>query len=134
MNISNRTKRYITKALEASLESDFQRIKIGAVIVDGNYIVSAASNKNRSHPRQASFNERSNRVAPRHCIHAEVHALVRSGSYDLSGTELYVGRFDRNGRLGDCKPCVACQLAIKDSGIRLVYYTTTKGIESYAVV
>jgi len=130
--ITNRVKRYITKALEVSLSSDFHRIKIGAVIVDGNYIVSAASNTQRSHPRQAQLNKRVARVATRSCLHAEVHALVRSGRRDLSGAELYVARYDRNGRFGNCKPCAACQMAIKDAGIHTVYYTTpTEGIKQY---
>lgn len=132
-NISTRTKRYITKALEASLESDFQRIKIGAVIVDGNYVVSTASNRNRSHPRQSEYNRRSLRVAPRHCLHAEIGALVRSSKYDLSGTEIYVARFDRTGQLGNCKPCPACALAIREAGISTVYYTTPEGIKKYNV-
>jgi deoxycytidylate deaminase len=133
--ITNRVKRYITKALEASLMSDYHRIKIGAVIVDGNYIVASASNTRRSHPRQAQFNSRAKRLAIHSCLHAEVHALIRSGRYDLSGTELYVGRFDRTGKFGNCKPCLACQMAIKDAGINVVYYTTpTEGIKHYEVI
>ena len=134
MNISNRTKRYITKALEASLESDFQRIKIGAIVVDGNVTVGTACNKNRSHPRQSEYNRRSLRIAPRHCIHAEIHAIVRCGRRDLTGCEMYVARYDRTGRLGNCYPCPACRMAIKESGIRSVHYTTPEGIKSYEVV
>lgn len=127
---SRRELRYITKALEASLESNYPRIKIGAVIVDGNYIVSQAANVARTHPFQYSLNRDSLRHCPNHYLHAEVHALVRSKTYDLSNSEIFVARYLRDGSLGDCRPCQACDLALRRSGIRRATYTTPTGIRT----
>lgn len=128
--MNKRTLRYITKALEASLESDYPRIKIGAILVDGNYVVSSAANTARTHPFQFQLNRDSARDCPNHYLHAEVHALVRSKAYDLSNCEIYVARYLRDGTLGDCRPCQSCDLALRRAGIRRATYTTPSGIRT----
>lgn len=126
--MNKRTLRYITKALEASLDSNYPRIKIGAIIVDGNYVVSSAANQARTHPFQYQLNRDSLRDCPNHYLHAEVHALVRSKAYDLSDSEIFVARYLRDGSLGDCRPCPSCTLALGRAGIRRATYTTPSGI------
>lgn len=122
--------RYLTEALKESFKSPYRRIKIGAVIVDGNYIVSKGHNQDTSHPLQKKYNDKTGRIAPNHRGHAEIMALVRSKDYDLTGCEAFVGRYDRLGRLGNCRPCVACRKALQEAGIVQVTYTTPKGIIS----
>ena len=126
--VNKREQRYITKALVASLGSSYKRIRIGAVLVDGNYIVAAASNRGTSHPRQRKYNERAGRIAPAHALHAEIHALVKSKNYDLTGTEVFVARLDRTGAMAMCRPCKACRLALSDAGVSTAIYTTPQGI------
>ena len=129
MEINKRVKRYITLALQESLKSTYGRISIGAVIVDGNYVVSRGSNSTRTHPRQAELNRLSNRSCTGSCTHAEVQALVNSRHYDLSGCDVFVGRYDRRGALSMCKPCPACELGLRDAGISRCYYTTNEGVK-----
>lgn len=127
---TKRTQRYISLALTAALTSTYTRVRIGAVIVDGNYVVAKAANLCTSHPRQYHYNNKANRLAPAHACHAEIHALVRSKAYDLTSSEIFVARMDRAGRLAMCRPCRACLLAIQEAGIRTITYTTSKGVRS----
>ena len=129
--VSKRVKRYIALALQESTKSKFGRISIGAVIVDGNYVVSKGSNSTRTHPRQAAYNRISGRVCSGSCTHAEVQALINSKQYDLAGCEIFVGRFARTGELANCLPCPACAHGIRDAGISRCYYTTELGVKSY---
>lgn len=130
MEPSRRALRYITLALNESLNSTYERVRIGSVVVDGNFVVARGSNQNTSHPMQHKYNLKTGRLAPAHALHSEMQALVRSKSYDLTGCEIFVGRYDRNGILGNCRPCPACYQAIVDAGIRRVTYTTPRGIIS----
>lgn len=128
--MNHRRLRYLNQALKESLKSPFKGIKIGAVIVDGNYVVSKGYNRNTSHPLQKKYNDKVGRIAPDHNGHAEIIALVRSRDYDLTGCEIFVGRFDRKGKLAMCRPCRACMEAIRAAGISRITYTTPEGIKS----
>lgn len=131
--MNRRQLRYITRALKESLKSPYRRVKIGAVIVDGNFVVSAGHNRTTSHPLQYKYNNKVGRIAPNHRSHAEIQALVRSKDYDLTGCEVFVGRYDRRGRAADCRPCQACYTALQEAGIARITYTTPEGIKSESV-
>ncbi len=128
--MDKRTRRFIGLALAESAKSTYDRVKIGAVLVDKNYPVAAGANLNTSHPLQYKYNLKSGRVAPKHCLHAEMHAIVRAyrERENLNGLEMFVARLDRRGRLAMCRPCCACSTAIREAGIVAVTYTTPKGI------
>jgi deoxycytidylate deaminase len=128
MDITPRDRRYILHALNVSKLSTYRRVKIGAVLVDGNYIVSRAANMDWPHPAQYKYNIKSNRPPSEHKIHAEIHALVRSKTHDLTGSTAYIARLDRNGAMAMCRPCKACALALRDAGVQTIVYTTPKGI------
>lgn len=128
--ITKRTARMVGLALAESARSTYDRVRIGAVVADGNYVVGRGANLCTSHPLQYRYNNKAGRDAPAHNCHAEMHAIIRACSNysKLDGCEIFVGRYDRNGRLGMCKPCAACELAIKEHGIIRVTYTTLQGV------
>lgn len=130
--MNRRDLRFITKALETSLESDNGKVRIGAVITDGNYLVSKACNVKRTHTLQHKYNLRSGRSCPAPKLHAEMHALIKSRDYDLTGCTIYIGRYLQNGTLGNCKPCSSCTQALRDSGIKRVVFTTEEGVVEYS--
>lgn len=121
---------WMDKAAQASANSNHDRVKIGAAVVRGNYLISTGWNQKKSHPMQARYNVHRNLECSNY-IHAEIHALVRSGREDLEDATIYVYRSDKSGDEANCKPCAACTRAIYDAGITRVYYTTAEGIESY---
>lgn len=131
---TTRQKRYFTLAQTAANQSSFRAtisnksFAIGCVIVNGNYVVANGFNKNKSHPIQHQNNIKSLHYdAPFANLHAEIDALIRSRYHDLTNCEIYVFRQNANGNLANCRPCPACMNAIKNSGIRHVYYTNDNG-------
>jgi deoxycytidylate deaminase len=120
-----------------SVHSTKERVKIGAVIAVKNTIVSVGVNKSQSHTMQMRYNkfrqyrEDSCLANSQHEIHAEIdainRAINRTKHLDLSKAAIYVYREDKNGSLAMCRPCGACMRAIRDVGIRHIYYTSPDG-------
>lgn len=126
--ITARQKRFVALALVESGYSTYDRVRIGAVIARRNRVISKGANLRTSHPLQKLYNDKVGRLAPMHACHAEMHAIINARE-DLTGADIYVGRWDRKGRVAMCKPCVACSKAIKDVGIKSITYTTEEGIK-----
>lgn len=125
MNISRAVK-FLNLALEESKLSTYHRVKIGAVITQGNRVLSKGANLSTSHPVQAYWDRLTNRRAPAHNMHAEMNALVRAKRLgeSLEGATIYIARLDRNNQLNQCRPCDACMAAIEDAGIHTIVHTT----------
>lgn len=77
----------------------------------------------RTHPLQARYNLKHRTFCDKHFLHAEVHALVRSGRADLSGADIYVYREAVDGSLLQSKPCASCYQACVDAGISCAIFT-----------
>ena len=58
-------------------------------------------------------------------LHAEIRALLRLGGQEFD--TLVVGRVNKSGELCLSRPCPVCQLAINDSGVKNVFYSTDNG-------
>ena len=133
---SSRQMRYFAIAKRAASKSTFVRggdgtkiakISIGATIVDGNYTVSSGFNKRKTHPFQDARNKKNCDFVRVPNIHAEIDALIASKFHDVGGCEIFVYREYVDGTLANCRPCEACMDAIKNSGIKHLYYTTENG-------
>lgn len=63
--------------------------------------------------------------------HAEIGALRMAS--DARGATVYVARHAGNGKPGQSRPCEACELALREAGVRKVIYTDPNGpkIEIY---
>lgn len=124
---SRREQRFFKKAREASSRSNHYKAKIGAVIVTGNYVLSYGYNQEKSHPKQHLYDRKMHYYGSRSNLHAEIDALISSGRVDLTGAEIYIYREDKKGNLANCRPCVSCTQALKDAGVRHIYYTHKEG-------
>jgi len=85
----------------------------------GRIIAKARNSYTKTHPMQARFaSKASNPLAI--YLHAEIAALVkcREKPYKIS-----IVRFMKDGTLGNAKPCAICELAIKESGIKVLEYS-----------
>lgn len=60
-------------------------------------------------------------------IHAEAMAVRKLLLAGGKGSRLYSYRIRRDGRIGASKPCAGCEKAIRDAGIRYVYYSDYDG-------
>ena len=126
-------------AKNASTFSDCH-IKIGAVLMYKNKVVSVGYNTTKSNPIQKAYNIYRNANGREYDVerqnnglHAEIMALqhaIRSFKGDLSKCSIFVYSEKREGykRLTRLtKPCNACSKRLEELGIRNIYYTTNNG-------
>jgi|GEM_PF-343685 len=117
-----------------SKTSDNAQYFIGAVVSYGKSIVGVGCNSAfKSHPLQKKYNQNRPKFSEfsNHPIHAEIDALIKASSTagkDLTGAKIYVYRENKLGKLAMSRPCRACMQAIKDFGIKDVYYSTEDGL------
>lgn len=86
---------------------------------------------NKSHPLAKHFSVKAGESELKHCIHAELSAILRAGDKQIDS--LFVQRFASDGTYALAMPCKSCQAAIKAYGIRLVRFTSNQGVMSYEV-
>ena len=120
--------KFLDKAKQDSLKSNFPRQGVGCVAVIGNKQIAIGHNTTKSHPKQKEYNKYRNFEHPEKdtgTIHAEINVLqkIRHLDLDFEDVVLYVGRQKKDGSQGCAKPCKACQKLIKEMGIGTVYYT-----------
>lgn len=125
--------KFLSKALEISKKSDFNRQKVGCILTIKNKIIAYGYNSQKTYPMQKKYNNfrtfsRIDKTTHNGMIHAEMMCLQKTKFLDLDWEEvtLYVARTKANNSQGLAKPCEACQKAIKERGIGTVYYTLEK--------
>jgi deoxycytidylate deaminase len=110
----------IRMAQKVAKQSPHHQHKLGAVIVQGNRILSTGFN---------SF--RGSRIIGRPTLHAESAAILKllkdGRQTDLIGADIFVSRFTRGGAIAMAKPCYHCSQLIRAVGIRRCFYTSEQG-------
>lgn len=127
--------KYFDLAKKVSYLSDFCGNTIsrhtGCVIVYKNSVVSVGWNVDKEHPMQKYYNKLRgfNTDACKNSLHAEMYALIKSEELDIDWSKaiVFTYRMYNNSKLAIARPCKACMAAIKDRGIRHIYYTTSDG-------
>ena len=122
--------RYFDKARQIADISDYSRIHIGCIAVYHGQIIGIGCNTNKTHPAQKFYNryrEPSDTMLPK--LHAEISCINQIKHLDInfSKVKLYIYRIRKDQPFGLARPCPSCMAAIKDLGIRDVYYTTNDG-------
>ena len=130
--MTNREMRFFNVAREVSLLSNFKGPHIGAVVVEGNRILSTAYNSNKTHPLQHRYNiyrhfETYDHSQPK--SHAEIAALspLIGKEINWNRVSIFVYREDQHGNRLCCKPCEACSRLINDLGIKNIFYINKFG-------
>lgn len=126
VNLSNRDRGFLKRAVDVSLVSTYEKFRHGAVIVKNGNVVSVGVNALIN-----DFTHLSPEAAPYHTtVHAEVAALNACRKVDLRGAVIYVARTNVKGEPRMSKPCSSCQKALKKRGIKRVVYTLShEGVE-----
>lgn len=122
--------RYFDKARQVAAISDFNKFHIGCVAVYQGQIIGLGCNCNKTHPTQKFYNryrKHSETMLPK--LHAEINCLNQIKHLDInfSKVKLYIYRIRKDQPFGLSRPCPSCMAAIKDLGIREIYYTTNDG-------
>lgn len=122
--------KYFDKARQVATISDYYKTHIGCVAVYQGQVIGLGCNCNKTHPTQYYYNryrKQSDSMLPK--LHAEIHCLNQIKNLDInfSKIKLYVYRIRKVQPFGLARPCPSCMAAIKDLGIRDIYYTTNDG-------
>lgn len=126
--------KFFKKARKVALLSDYKKVHIGCVAVYQGQIIGIGCNLEKTHPIQAHYNIFRNKdislcssLLPK--LHAEINCLnaIRHMNINFSKVKLYIYRARKDRLIGICKPCPSCMAAIKDLGIKHIYYTTNDG-------
>lgn len=136
MNIN----KFFNLAKIASKFSDYNRknIHIGSVLVYKNKVIANGFNTSKTNPIQYQYNKyrelnnNTNRTfsADDHlpCVHSEMMCLINTKDIEIdwSKVSLFVYRESCN-KTRMCRPCPSCMQALKDRGIKHIYYTSERG-------
>lgn len=119
---------YYNKAKRISKLSTYDRVRIGCIAVYKKNIIGIGYNQAKTNPMQTKYSLYrcvSNADSINNYLHAEMACVnqIKNLDIDFSKVKLFIYREDNNHNLGACKPCGACERAIRDLGIKTVYYT-----------
>ena len=122
--------RYFEKAKQVAEISEFPKVHIGCVAVYKGMVIGLGCNCNKTHPKQKFYNRhriQSDELLPK--LHAEINCLnqLRYMDVDFTKVKLYIYRKRTDREYSIARPCKSCMAAIKDLGIRNIYYTTDDG-------
>ena len=128
--------KYFSKAKQIAQVSDFPKVHIGCIAVYQNRIIGIGCNTNKTHPTQKYYNryriddndfDNSESLLPK--LHAEINCInqLKHLNINFSKVKLYIYRIRKDQPFGLSRPCPSCMAAIKDLGIRDIYYTTNDG-------
>ena len=122
--------KFFDKARQAAYISDYKKTHIGCVAVYNGQIIGIGCNCNKTHPIQKIYNKyrkNSEYMLPK--MHAEINCLnqLRYLDINFSKVKLYIYRIRKDIQYGLSRPCPSCMAAIKDLGIRDIYYTGNDG-------
>ena len=120
---------YFKKASKIAEVSDFDKINIGCIAVYQGTIIGVGFNTNKTHPIQKKYNRYRNGEDFIPKLHAEINCLnsIRHLDINFTKVKLYIYRKRKTVKYGMCRPCPSCMAAIKDLGIKNIYYTTNDG-------
>lgn len=106
--------RYFQQAKDWASLSNHHTYKLGCVLVKKNRIVGSGYNQIKTHTKSIhKFN----------MLHAEISALIGIDAEKLKNSYAFVYRERKDGKPAMAKPCEACELALRQAGVKRVYYT-----------
>ena len=115
----------IAEQVRAVALTSESRRRIGCVLLRrGRVAISSTNVEGKTHPTQARLATMAGEPY-RTSLHAEIRALLKEGASKCD--TLVVGRVNKKGEFCMSKPCPVCQLAISQSNIRTVIYSTQDG-------
>lgn len=122
--------RFFEKAKKVASVSDFYKTHMGCVAVYQGQVIGLGCNCNKTHPSQQYYNqyrEKSDSLLAK--LHAEMSCLnsIKNQNINFSKVKLYIYRIRKSQPFGLARPCPSCMAAIRDLGIKDIYYTTNDG-------
>ena len=119
--MSKKKMRYFQLAKRIAEQSDYGRIKHGAILVKGGSVINAAYNKSNFCSFGTKFRPSNEGIAT---LHAELGAILGLPRDVTRGGTIYVVRINGEGEFRLSKPCNMCTAALRHCGINKVHYST----------
>jgi len=118
---TKKMKRYFNLARNVAFNSEYGKIRHGALLVRGGSIINTCFNKDKF----CSFGTRFRNPDRGHAtIHAELGCILGMSRAVTAGADIYVCRINKQGLFRNSKPCAMCHEVLKHVGVKRVYYTT----------
>ncbi len=112
-------------AKKVSKNSDFYKCHTGCIAVYAGHVIAEGYNGSKSHSLQVKYNKYRDfdEFKYKGSIHAEMMVVQKIKDLDIefSQVKIYIYRGKEFPRLS--KPCMACEKALRDLGIRKIFYT-----------
>lgn len=130
--ISKSQKKKFDISRAVSLYGEHETAKIGAAIFRKGELISVGFNSYKTH---TIFNDISNPYkTSTFVLHAEMAAILKARR-DLSGCDIYVYReYKKDGSMAMSRPCIACYTALKEAGIKYIYFTSREGYHKERII
>lgn len=131
--MTNTDYKYFQKARQVANISDYHKTHLGCIAVYHGQVIGIGCNCNKTHPTQKYYNryrKNDDRLLPK--LHAEISCLngIKHLDINFSKVKLYIYRIRKDQPFGMARPCPSCMAAIKDLGIKDIYYTSNEGYVS----
>lgn len=122
--------KYFQKAREVASISDYKHQRVGCIAIHQGQVIGEGCNCNKTHPMQLFYNKyrlHESYMLPK--LHAEINCInkIKNLHINFSKVRLYIYRIRKDQPFGIARPCPSCMAAIRDLGIRNIYYTTNEG-------
>lgn len=139
-NLKRKIKSALKVAKQISFKSDINHYKLGACIFDKHHIYCSACNTDKTQPLQVKYNkfrassEEDYKNWKKHSGHAEMNCIHKLLQYyyddlpEFNKLSIFIYRQGKDGSYALAKPCKACEKALRDLGIKNIYYTGTNSI------
>tara|TARA_Y100000310_G_C20630194_1_gene788217 strand:- start:793 stop:1248 length:456 start_codon:yes stop_codon:yes gene_type:complete len=121
---TKKIQRYLETARNIANQSNYGKIKHGAILVKGGSIIHASCNKGNFSAFGSRFRKQGRGPATHHAELGCITGVPRAVS---TGADVYVCRVNRHGEYRSSKPCNMCHDVLKHVGVKRVYYTTDEG-------
>lgn len=112
-------------ARHAAANSDFGKFQVGAAAIYHNKLLALGWNSNKTSSLQAKYNKERgfDGYTFSSKIHAEMMVInkIRYLDIDFNKVRIFVWRGNQSPQLS--KPCAACEKALRDLGIKKIFYT-----------
>lgn len=113
----------LTEAIRLAIKIQSNKYRLVAIITDAKdrILTIGVNSYTKSHPRQYYYACKCGN-SKRIFLHAEISAIINLKRNDKPA-KIYVARVNKKEEVALAKPCAICMEAIKDVGIKELYYT-----------
>jgi deoxycytidylate deaminase len=115
----------VEHAVKAASFSEFPTYKVGAALYSYKEdCIAIGWNKQKTHPKQKEYAIKEGEPN-KQFLHAEIDCLIKR-RFTKDPYSMIIVRLTKTG-YGMARPCPICMRAIKEAGIKYIYYTDRRG-------